>query len=110
VLAAHIASRVIGRFEREQLRAVNRDDWLGTFWAHSLSTEVNSGELQLMSFRSSERVRLTDQEVETGSIPASSTENTQVTAPAHSASHAGQIVANPCFAASAEAWLTRFCY
>ena len=38
-----------------------------------MSIEVNSGESQLMSFRSSERVRPCDQQGETGSIPGSST-------------------------------------
>jgi hypothetical protein len=50
-------------------------DWLGTFWAHSVSTEVNSGESQSMSFRSSMPHRLGDQHPETGSIPGSSTKN-----------------------------------
>ncbi len=60
-LAAHIA------------RAVNREDWLGTFWAHPVSTVVNSGESQSMSLRSSAQVWLRDQHSETGSIPGSST-------------------------------------
>jgi hypothetical protein len=55
-----------------QFRCQSRD-WLGTFWAHLGSTEVNSGESQFMSFRSSVRVRLSDQHPETGSIPGSST-------------------------------------
>jgi hypothetical protein len=47
--------------------------WVGTFWAHSASTEVNSGESHTMSFHSSAPVRLRDQHPETGSIPGSST-------------------------------------
>ena len=53
--------------------AVNSEDWLGTFWAHSVSTEVNSGESHVMSFRSSTPVWLRGQGPETGSIPGSST-------------------------------------
>jgi hypothetical protein len=49
-------------------------DWLGTFWAHSVSTEADCGESQWMSSRSSERVRLCHQHPETGSIAGSSTE------------------------------------
>jgi hypothetical protein len=55
-----------------QFRSQSRD-WLGTFWAHSQSREVNSGESQSMSFRSSAPVQLCDQHPETGSIPGSST-------------------------------------
>jgi hypothetical protein len=51
-------------------------DWLGTFWAHSVSTVVNCGESQRMSFRSSVPVRLRDQHPEMGSIPGSSTTST----------------------------------
>ena len=63
---------VIGRSKRAQLRCRSRH-WLGTFWAHSVSMEVNSGESQSMSFRSSAPVRLRDQDRETVSIPGSST-------------------------------------
>ena len=56
------------------------NDWLGTFCAHSVSTEVNSGESHFMSFRSSVPVRLRDQHPETGSIPGSSTQKTLVRA------------------------------
>jgi hypothetical protein len=62
---------LMGRYA--QFRSKSRD-WLGTFWAHSLPIEVNSGESQSMSFRSSVPVRLSDQPPETGSIPGSSTE------------------------------------
>jgi hypothetical protein len=55
-------------------------NWLGTFWAHSVSAEVNSGESQRMSFRSSVQVRLRDRHPETGSIPGSSTEKVLVRA------------------------------
>ena len=50
-------------------------DALGTFWAHLVSIEVNSGESHSMSFRSSVPIRLRDQHPETGSIPGSSTES-----------------------------------
>jgi hypothetical protein len=59
--------------KRAQLHCQSRD-WLGTFWAHSVSTEVNSGESHAVSFRSSVPVRLRDQHPETGSIPGSSTD------------------------------------
>lgn len=52
-------------------------EWLGTFWAHSVSTEVNSGESHFMSFCSSAPVRLRDQHLEPGSIPGSSTEGSR---------------------------------
>ena len=70
----HRVPGVIGRPMRRdarKLRCQSRD-WLGTFWAHSVSTEVNSGESHSMSFRSSLPVRLRDQHPETGSISGSS--------------------------------------
>jgi hypothetical protein len=51
---------------------------LGTFWAHSMSTEVNSGESQRMSFRSSVPIRFPDQHPETGSIPGTCTKGPQL--------------------------------
>lgn len=77
-IVASLATKVV---EPQPMSLMGRDaefrsqlgDWLGTFWAHSVSTEVNSGESQLMLFRSSAPVQLCDQARETGSIPGSST-------------------------------------
>jgi hypothetical protein len=61
----------------ESLEAITIARWasrlVGTFWAHLVSIEINSGESQLMSFRSSGTVWLRDQHPKTGSIPGSST-------------------------------------
>src|SRR6516164_9361217 len=60
-----------------QLRCQSRD-WLGTYWAHSASTEVNSGDSHLMASRSSVPARLRDQHPETGSIPGTCTTGPQL--------------------------------
>jgi hypothetical protein len=61
-----------------RLRCKSRGTGLGTYWAHLASTEINSGESQQMSFRSSEPIRPRGQRPETGSIPGSSTEEVLV--------------------------------
>ena len=76
----HRMPRVIGRSKRAAIAGDRSRDWLGTFWAHLVSTEVNSGESHYVSFRSSVPVRLGDQHPETGSIPGSSTGKTLVRA------------------------------
>jgi hypothetical protein len=73
MLGAYVGRRVQLRALSERECAHSVGGLLGTFWAHSVSTEVNSGELQAMSFRSSAPFWLGDQHRQTGSIPGSST-------------------------------------
>jgi hypothetical protein len=69
-----LSSKCTKVVELQPMSLINVACGLGTFWAHSVSKEVNSGESQWMSFRSSVPVRLRDQYPETGSIPGSSTQ------------------------------------
>lgn len=68
------------RYSRHRwfVSAVQARDSLGTFWAHLVSKEVNSGESHFMSFRRSASARLMGQHPKTGSIPGSSTSKAKV--------------------------------